>query len=223
MVDLPAPGIPVRQIISFDNLIISLWLLYEGTGNYYKDTIKKLVMRTFVAVEISNKDVLESIKKIQSSLKINAKPIELQNIHFTLQFLGEVSDNMLENIQSALRSIEFEPFDVNFENLGVFPNPRFARIIWVGVDKDGAKHLTDLARKVTIVLSPLGFNPDKPFQPHVTIFRVKNKINDITDELAKIKGSSFGNQRVSDIKLKKSTLTPEGPVYSDLYVVKAKQ
>jgi len=180
-------------------------------------------MRTFVAVEVSSKDVLESIKKIQSSLNINAKPIELQNMHFTLQFLGEVSDNMLENIQDALNSIEFEPFNVSFESIGVFPKPRFTRIIWVGVDKDGAKYLTDLAKKVTIALSSLGFNPDKPFQPHVTIFRVKNKINDITDELANIKSSVFGVQRVTDIKLKKSALTPEGPVYSDLYVVKAKQ
>ncbi|MEX0657204.1 MAG: RNA 2',3'-cyclic phosphodiesterase [Nitrosopumilaceae archaeon] len=180
-------------------------------------------MRTFVAVEVSSKDVLESIKKIQSILKINAKPIELQNMHFTLQFLGEISDNMLGNIQDALSSVEFEPFDVSFESIGVFPKLRFARIIWVGVDENGARHLTDLARKVTIALSPLGFNPDKPFQSHVTIFRVKNKINDITDELARIKDVSFGIQRVTDIKLKKSALTPEGPVYSDLYVVKAKQ
>ncbi|MGQ0375895.1 MAG: RNA 2',3'-cyclic phosphodiesterase [Nitrososphaerota archaeon] len=185
--------------------------------------IKKLVMRTFVAVEISNKDVLESIKKIQSSLKIDAKPINLHSMHFTLQFLGEVSDNMLENIQDALSSVEFESFDVSFESIGVFPKPRFARIIWVGVDEDGAKHLTNVARKVTTALSPLGFSPDKPFQPHVTIFRVKNKINDITDELTKIRDSLLGVQRVSDIKLKKSVLTPNGPVYSDLYVVKAKQ
>jgi 2'-5' RNA ligase len=180
-------------------------------------------MRTFVAVEVSNKEVLEAIKKIQSSLKIDAKPIDPQNMHFTLQFLGEVSDGMLENIQQVLSSVEFESFDVSFQSVGVFPKPRFARIIWVGVDENGARHLTELARKVTTVLASLGFKPDKPFQPHVTIFRVKNKINDITDELKKIKDSSLGIQRVNDIKLKKSVLTPKGSVYSDLYVVKAKR
>ncbi len=179
-------------------------------------------MRTFVAVEVSNKDVLESIKKIQSSLKIDAKPIELQNMHFTLQFLGEISDNMLGKIQDALSSVEFEPFDISFERVGAFPKPRFARIIWIGVDENGTKHLTQLAGKVTSVLSSLGFNPDKPFQPHVTIFRVKNKINDITDELEKIRDSSLGIQTVNSFKLKKSVLTPNGPLYSDLYVVKAK-
>ena len=64
-------------------------------------------MRTFVAVEVSNKEVLEAIKKIQSSIKIDAKPIDLQSMHFTLQFLGEVSDDMLENIQQVLSSVEF--------------------------------------------------------------------------------------------------------------------
>lgn len=180
-------------------------------------------MRTFVAVEVSNKEILEAIKKIQSSLKIDTKPIDTQNMHFTLQFLGEVSDNMLENIQRALSSIEFESFDVSFQGIGVFPKPRFARIIWAGIDESGARHLTELARKVTTVLSSLGFRPDKPFQPHVTIFRVKNKINDITDELIKIKDSSLGIQRINELKLKKSVLTPNGSVYSDLYVVKAEQ
>lgn len=179
-------------------------------------------MRTFVAVEINSKEVLESIKKIQADLKINAKPIELQNIHFTLQFLGEISDNTLKDIQDILRLIEFEVFDVKFERVEAFPKPRFVRIIWVGVDEIGARHLTDLAKSVSTALSPLGFKQDKPFQPHVTIFRVKNKINDITDELAKISASSFGVQRVTEFKLKKSVLTPNGPIYSDLQVVKVR-
>ena len=38
------------------------------TGNYYKDISKKLVMRTFVAAEINNEEVLDGIKKIQTEL-----------------------------------------------------------------------------------------------------------------------------------------------------------
>ena len=48
-------------------------------------------MRTFIATEINNEQVLNSIKKIQSELKIKAKPVSLKNIHFTLLFLGEIS------------------------------------------------------------------------------------------------------------------------------------
>jgi len=49
-------------------------------------------MRTFVAIEVNNKDVLNSIYKIQTELNIKAKPVELHNMHFTVQFLGEVSE-----------------------------------------------------------------------------------------------------------------------------------
>ena len=49
-------------------------------------------MRTFVAIEISNKEVLDAIEKFQSQINIKAKAVEPRNLHFTLQFLGEISD-----------------------------------------------------------------------------------------------------------------------------------
>jgi len=72
-------------------------------------------------------------------------------------------------------------------------------------------------------LSHLGFSPDKKFKPHVTIFRVKNKIEDLSSKLEKFSSCYFGKQTVSEIKLKKSELTPNGPIYTDLLVVKGKQ
>ena len=72
-------------------------------------------------------------------------------------------------------------------------------------------------------LSQLGFSPDKKFRPHVTIFREKNKIEGLPDKLEKFSSYHFGKQTVSEIKLKKSELTPKGPIYTDLLVVKGKQ
>jgi len=43
-------------------------------------------MRTFVAVEISNGDIINSIKKFQTEVNINAKPVEPKNFHFTFNF-----------------------------------------------------------------------------------------------------------------------------------------
>jgi len=56
----------------------------------------------------------------------------------------------------------------------------------------------------------------------VTIFRVKNKIEDLSSKLEKFSSCYFGKQTVSEIKLKKSELTPNGPIYTDLLVVKGK-
>ena len=179
-------------------------------------------MRIFVAIEVSDKDVLNSIHKIQTELNIKAKPVELHNMHFTVQFLGEVSEEMVGKISDALNNIDFSSFSISFASIGVFPKPNSPRVIWIGTD-DGVNELEKLAEMIRSKLSHLGFDPDKKFKPHVTIFRVKNKIEDLSSKLEKFSSYSFGKQLVSEIKLKKSELTPNGPIYTDLLVVKGKQ
>ena len=179
-------------------------------------------MRTFVAIEVNNKDVLNSIHKIQTELNIKAKPVELYNMHFTVQFLGEVSEEMIGKISDALNSIEFSAFSISFASIGVFPKPNFPRVIWIGTN-DGVNELEELAEMIRSKLSDIGFSPDKKFKPHVTIFRVKNKIEDLPSKLEKFSSCSFGKQLISEIKLKKSELTYQGPIYTDLLVVKGKQ
>ena len=75
-------------------------------------------MRTFVAIEVNNNDVLDSIQQIQSKLNIKAKPVEPRNMHFTVQFLGEASEEMVKKISDALNSIEFSTFSVTFASIG---------------------------------------------------------------------------------------------------------
>ena len=179
-------------------------------------------MRTFVAAEISSEEVLSSIKKFQSEFEISAKPVSLNNIHFTLLFLGEISEQVSAKVQDALNSIQFEEFDVRFQGIGAFPKASSPRVIWVGIDEIGAEHLKKLAFQVENTLSPSGFHNDKPFQPHVTIFRIKNKIGNISDKLKRYSTTKFGIQKISEIKFKQSVLTPDGPNYSDLQVIKAK-
>ena len=178
-------------------------------------------MRTFVAIEISNNDVKKSIKDFQNGLKVNAKPVNLEQLHFTLQFLGETSEEQVQKVIESLKTINFSEFTINLKGIGVFPKPKFPRIIWIGTDENGGKSLIELAKKVQNVLEPLGFISDKPFKPHITIFRIKKKIGDITEELNKQKFREFGMQKISSIKLKKSELTPDGPIYSDLEEVVA--
>jgi len=180
-------------------------------------------MRTFVAAEISDEKILNSIAKLQSEIKIKAKPVSKQNMHFTLLFLGEISDEMAKKVMESLSTVSFSPIEVNLAEVGAFPNDRFPRVVWIGVDQEAANSLSELAKQVEEKLSPLGFRSDKPFKPHLTIFRIKERQNDISDELRRFKTASVGIQVISELKFKKSILTPEGPIYSDLQVVKARQ
>lgn len=179
-------------------------------------------MRTFVAIDINEKNVLNSLQKLKNELKINAKSIDLDKLHFTLLFLGEIPDKMSHKVQDALSTLEFSPFKVTFKGIGAFPNTRKPRIVWIGVEKEGGQHLIEISKKVQQKLAPLGYKSDKQFKPHITMFRIKNRIGDISEELKKYESSTFGMQEISEIKFKQSVLTPNGPIYSDLQVILAK-
>jgi len=179
-------------------------------------------MRTFVAVEIQNNEVLDHIAKLQLDLKIKAKPVSKENMHFTLLFLGEIAEEIAPKIIEALKSITFSPIQISFGGVGAFPNSRFPRVIWIGVDETAGQNLVKLAKQVEEKLASLGFKSDKPFKPHLTIFRIKNNIGDISKELDKLKTIQLGRDTITELKFKKSILTPSGPIYTDLQVVKAK-
>jgi 2'-5' RNA ligase len=178
-------------------------------------------MRAFVAVEIQDNNILDAITKIQSEFKIKATPVNKKNMHFTLLFLGEITEETAENVKKALSSISFKPIEVRFTHVGAFPNPRSPRVIWIGVDGVSSRQLVELASQVEKKLEPLGFKSDKPFKAHLTIFRIKTRADDISGMIEKFKKIDLGKYTMTELKFKQSILTPNGPIYSDLQVVLA--
>ncbi len=124
---------------------------------------------------------------------------------------------MLESIKEHLRDMKFKAVNVTYKGIGAFPDARSARIIWLGVDDESAKELRKIAMMIEDRLARLGFRSDKTFSPHVTILRVKDRAN-ITSIL---KNDIFGRELLDKIKVKKSELTPDGPIYSDLFTISA--
>ena len=180
-------------------------------------------MRVFVAIEISKTQILENIKKFQENVKIDAKPTRTDQIHFTLKFLGEIDEILCEKIKSVLNEISFSEFEISLNGVGGFPNLKNPRVIWIGIEKNGAEKLSSLAKEIGVKLTSLGFEKDKKFKPHLTILRVKHKIDDISLQMKEYETIEFGTQVVSKIKFKKSVLSPKGPEYSDLLEIKGNE
>ena len=176
-------------------------------------------MRLFVAVEVNDEYILEKIRSMQESFPFKAKPVRLDQIHFTLQFLGEISENKTEKVKKALDAVGFSKFDLTIVGSGAFPNTRNPKVVWLGVDKDGKERMSRLANDVNEILGAIDLKNEKPFKPHLTVFRIKNRIGDITEELLKSKDTKFGTQLISQIVLKKSDLSPNGPEYTNLGTV----
>ena len=176
-------------------------------------------MRTFVAIEVDDKGILQKIRSVQESTSFKASPIRIDQIHFTLQFLGEIDEKLCEKVKDMLRTITFSQFNLSLKGIGGFPNLKNPRVIWIGADKKGAEKLIEIAEEIELVLTPLGFEKDKKFKPHLTVLRVKHKVGDISLQMKEYEAIEFGTQVISKIKLKRSVLSPKGPEYSDLLVV----
>ncbi len=183
-------------------------------------------MRLFTAVEISD-SIRARLVEIQRDLPGKLKLVEPENIHVTLKFLGEVPETRAAEVQGALKGLEVPAFEAEAKGVGVFPSPGNPRVLWAGVDR-GAAEFVALSREADRLLAPLGFPREKRFVPHTTLARVK-----FMDGAARARFRAlleahretvFGEWRVESVVLKRSVLTPPGPVYSNIekFSLKAK-
>jgi 2'-5' RNA ligase len=180
-------------------------------------------LRAFVALEISDDKVLDSIVSFQRELAATGADLKLvdrQNLHFTLKFLGEIPESMIEEADRRLKGLRLGGSTVSVTGVGAFPSVSRPNVVWVGMPRDDAAKARPIAEAVIGALEGIGERDRRPFEVHLTLARVRSGRN--REELtALIEASSerpFGVLRLTTIALKSSQLTPSGPVYSDLGV-----
>lgn len=171
--------------------------------------------RVFVSIELPEEIRIE-ILKIQKELDrlglITGKFTELENLHLTLKFLGELSDVEVRAVKDKLKDVKFKPFEIELNELGVF-SEKFVRIVWLGVKND---EVFDLQRRVDISLENL-FQRENRFMGHITLARPK-KVEQrkmFLEELNKLKVPSL-KVKVDKIHLRESKLTPDGAQYKNI-------
>ncbi|MEM4479290.1 MAG: RNA 2',3'-cyclic phosphodiesterase [Candidatus Methanomethylicaceae archaeon] len=176
-------------------------------------------VRSFIAIEL-DEDVKNKIMEFENRLKeckSEMKFVEKENLHITIKFLGEINMKLLENIYEEIEKIKEEKFTISVKGVGVFPNERFMRVIWVGVE-EGKDKILKIQKEIDEKLLKFGFSKEKDFIPHITVARVKSisNRNEILKIFEEFKEKNFGKSLIDRITLKKSILTPKGPIYSNL-------
>lgn len=183
-------------------------------------------IRSFVSIDLDDPKVLSRILSVISSLKAlggDLKPVESENIHLTLKFLGNISSARLGEVKSSLQQIIFPSFKVEIKAAGAFPNLNHPNVIWVGIE-EGWSHIEQIFEQSEKLLSAIGFRKeDRRFSPHVTIARVRSsrKKDEIANFLRHLSEESFGTITVDKVRLKQSVLSSSGPKYSTLLEVPA--
>lgn len=178
-------------------------------------------LRSFIAFDIEDKTIIERLSNAQMELAKTGADLKLvkpKNIHITIRFLGNISPGMVEKIFKAMENVNFKPFIVEIRGLGAFPSLRFPRVVWAGIRR-GEEELKGIFEQLEPQLQRLGFQPDlKGFSPHITIARVKTGRNkgELIKKLKELINLEIGVFTAKCLRLKRSTLTPKGPVYATL-------
>jgi 2'-5' RNA ligase len=167
-------------------------------------------MRCFISIDMSE-DVKEEVRIIQEQLpEFNGKKTELENLHLTLKFLGEIDREKLEEVKRRLRQVKFNAFEFQIDSIGVF-SESFVKIVWVHLNG-----VEELQKKIDNALE-WTFGKEQRFMGHLTVARVKS-VKDkkkFIDGLKQIKFHKL-KSRVENFRLKRSTLTSNGPVYETM-------
>ena len=178
-------------------------------------------VRSFLAFDIESDAVLSRLTEAQGKLVptgADLKLVEPKNIHITVRFLGNIKAATADKIFDEMQKVQFAPFNSQIKGIGVFPDLRYPRVVWAGII-DGADKLKNVFSQLEPRLRGLGFAPDpKGFSPHLTIARVRSGKNktELAKFITKNADFAFGTINAKCLRLKKSDLTPKGPVYSTL-------
>ena len=133
--------------------------------------------RLFLALPITDdaKAELAAAQAALSSSLPDAKWVSPDGMHLTLNFLGPVDYELIEEgvviaAQKAVKKLKVFQFSLN--GLGAFPSDRRPRVVWAGVaDAGESKRLAGFLGEA---LRPLGFPTEgREFTPHITLARLR--------------------------------------------------
>ncbi|MBD3193024.1 MAG: RNA 2',3'-cyclic phosphodiesterase [Candidatus Heimdallarchaeota archaeon] len=185
-----------------------------------------MTIRSFFAVDIDDKTITRELTKIQNDLNVPNSRLTFvtpENFHFTLKFLGNIEEAIVPELQSRAEQVQFSPFEIEIEGLGCLPGFHYINVVYADVTK-GVANLELLSKKMEEVCVGMDVKPRRrAFKSHLTVARVKRiqNRNLLVEKIKQHVTKRFGAMTVRSFKLKKSVRTPDGPIYTNLFEVKA--
>jgi RNA 2',3'-cyclic 3'-phosphodiesterase len=175
-------------------------------------------MRLFTAIDLPP-DVVRNLEELLEKLKLSARIhwSSPSNLHVTTKFIGEWPEDRLEELKTALAGIgPRAPISVTISKLGFFPNARSPRVFWCGVEALG---LEALAAATEQAAASVGIEREnRAFSPHLTLARIKERLNlkPLDQAIARLESLDFGRFTVDRFYLYQSKLHLAGSVYTKL-------
>ncbi len=179
--------------------------------------------RTFIAIELPSevKDLISGqIERLKGVVAGGMKWVDPHIAHLTLAFLGNVPDTRLPLLSHLVddAGLDSTAFSLSTGQLGIFPNLRRPRVLWLGLEGD-IELLLQLQRRLQNALSHKGFAVEsRAFKPHVTLGRARGRgMVEIDEGALSIAGSNGLEFPVRELAVVSSVLTPGGPIHTPVH------
>ncbi|MGD1041623.1 MAG: RNA 2',3'-cyclic phosphodiesterase [Sedimentisphaerales bacterium] len=188
-------------------------------------------MRCFIAIDIDGK-IRKAIADLQKQIasKVDVKKgdlkwVEPNNIHLTLKFLGEISDEQVAEVSEIAKTVAqaHQKFNLEIESVGSFPptgsqkgGGRSAKVVWVGAGK-GTDALLALQKDLDDLLAQAGYpKEEREFSAHLTLCRVNHPMAGFKmgEAIAQFSHLKLGSIAAESLCVYQSQLTPAGPTYT---------
>lgn len=184
-------------------------------------------MRTFLAFDIPE-FYREELKTLISECNLyqskGIKWVNPENLHITLQFIGEINHQAVHSIREMMQENfkEKSIFDITNPKMELIPG-RQPRLLWIRY-LVSEKEIISSIKKVRKKISEMGCKLDfKPIQFHLTLGRIKTRVNDRFVQYVMQKSFTTKPIHISQITFYKSVLKPDGPIYEAIETVDLKE
>jgi 2'-5' RNA ligase len=133
--------------------------------------------RIFVAVPLPD-EVRMALADLIGDVDLPGTVVPPANWHITLRFIGRTDDVAYDRLLASLDETDLgDVFDIEVGEMGSFPRPNRATVLWIGVDR-GQTRLAEVAAEVKEAVEAAGFDPeDRPFRAHLTLSRIRPPVD----------------------------------------------
>ena len=177
-------------------------------------------MRAFIGIALPPvvRSSLATLQRQLAASRADVKWVEPANLHVTLKFLDEISDDQRQAVIALLARVAeaVAPFPLGLEGLGAFPSVMSPRILWVGLaeGREAAAHLGEMIEQAGRATSLR--REERPFAAHLTIGRVRSArhLHELAHRLRSAAWQPPPPWRVTSLTLYQSRLGSEGPRYT---------